>query len=418
MLVGRDHGARGVDCGMNIDWRGKANADSVGETASVLLRSRRGGGLESAFKATVTADAAGAGGAGTSERERLDRLAEALAIAQPAVPKGEQAGIKREVLAGALSGLAKVYEGEAPKSFTLGEHIGLEAVILTNGERPSLFVRNGFVDLNAADIGDWDQDLGHFQNEIRKVIMSVGRIDVPVKPWFAGTCIVIAEGLVVTNRHVLEEIATQDAAGAWTLKWPDATSVDFVGEDGAAAATKFKVSGVPFAGLDPINRRINFAHLDMAILRLDPDSDAANTFPMPVTFETDTSQPKSRRDLYVVGFPGQPKAWLFDGAPPAGYETTQVISTVFNDKFGVKRLAPGTIKAGPGEVANDGKSWICTHDASTLGGNSGSCVADLSGDGFRIMALHFAGTNRERNWAHVAARLHEQLSTFSATFVP
>lgn len=32
---------------MKIDWHRKANADSVSESASVLLRSRRGGGLES-----------------------------------------------------------------------------------------------------------------------------------------------------------------------------------------------------------------------------------------------------------------------------------------------------------------------------------------------------------------------------------
>jgi hypothetical protein len=34
-----------------------------------------------------------------------------------------------------------------------------------------------------------------------------------------------------------------------------------------------------------------------------------------------------------------------------------------------------------------------------------------------VMALHFAGANRVQNWAHVAARLHDQLAPFSATFV-
>lgn len=121
--------------------------------------------------------------------------------------------------------------------------------------------------------------LNRFQNVIRKLISSVGRIDVPIRPWFGGTCFVVAEGLVVTNRHVLEEIATQDAAGTWTMNWPDATTVDFVGEDDAVAGTKFKVTGVAFAGPDPINRSINFAHQDTAILRVDPE--AANLFPMP-----------------------------------------------------------------------------------------------------------------------------------------
>ena len=404
---------------MKIDWHGSANIDSVGESADVLRRPRRGAipetGLESTLEATVTEHAAGGGG--PSERERLERLGDALATAQPAVAQSEQAAIKAEILAGARSGLAKVNQGAPLQNFTLGEHIGLEAVILTNGERPSLFVRNGFVDINAPDIGDWALGLNRFQSAIRKVIASVGRIEVPVKPWFAGTCFVVADGLVVTNRHVLEAIATQDAAGAWALRWPDATSVDFVGEDGAAAATKFKVTGVAFAGPDPIKGIINFAHLDMAILRVDPASDAGHAFPGPVTFETDTGQPSARRDLYVVGFPGEPKLWTFDGTPPTGTETMQVISTVFNDKFGVKRLAPGSVKAGAGEVAGDPNKWICTHDASTLNGNSGSCVADLSQDGFRVMGLHFGGINRSLNWAHVAARLRDPLAQSSATFV-
>jgi hypothetical protein len=402
---------------VKIDWHGSANAASVGESASVLRRGSRGGGLEGGLESTlesmVTVEPAG--GTGPSERERLDRLGEALATSQPAVPEAERAAIQKEVLAGARSGLAKVNQGEPPQNFTLGEHIGLEAVILTNGERPSLFVRNGFVDLNAPDIGDWALGLKRFQNEISKVIASVGRIDVPVRPWFAGSCFVVAAGLVVTNRHVLEAIAKQDATGAWTLNWPDATTVDFVGEDGAATATKFKVTGVAFAGPDSINNIINFTHLDMAILRVDPASDAASAFPMPVTFETDTVQPKARRDLYVVGFPGAPQLWTFEGAPPPGSETMQVISSLFNDKFGVKRLAPGSVKTGAGEVANDPNKWICTHDASTLGGNSGSCVADLSEDGFRVVALHFGGASRSQNWAHVAARL--PLSNFPATFV-
>ena len=279
---------------MKVDWQRQANSASIGESASVLLGSRRGGGLESGLESTAAR--------GPTETERLDRLGEALATSKPAVPEGEQAAIKAEVLAGARTGLAKMNLGEPPQNFTLGEHIGLEAVILTNGERPSLFVRNGFIDLAAPDIGEWGVGLNRFQNAIRTVIASVGRVDVPVRPWYAGTCFVVAEGLVITNRHVLEAIATQDGAGAWTLNWPDATTVDFVAEDGAAAATKFRVTGVAFAGPDPINETINFAHLDMAILRVDPASDAGNSFPAPVTFETDIAQPKARRDLMCWAF--------------------------------------------------------------------------------------------------------------------
>lgn len=102
----------------------------------------------------------------------------------------------------------------------------------------------------------------------------------------------------MTNRHVLEAVATQDAAGAWSLKWPNETTVNFDGQDGVTAVTKFKGDGRGFAGADAINDRIDFAHLDVAVLRVDPSSDPASAFPKPVTFETDVLQPKMRRDLY------------------------------------------------------------------------------------------------------------------------
>ncbi|MEA2840567.1 MAG: hypothetical protein QOF41_1897 [Methylobacteriaceae bacterium] len=402
---------------MKIDWHRPAHPTSVAETTSVLRKrrpiTRPPSGLESAGELAFDAPRTNS----ATEHEQVERLSDALASVKSPVPAADTADAHENVVAGARSGLAKLNQGESPANFTFGEHVGLEAVIITNGQRPSLFIRDGFVDLHSPDIGEWEMGLARFESKIRQVITSVGRIDIPVRPWFVGTCFVISDGLVLTNRHVLEVIATQDSAGAWALKWPQATTVDFVGEDGATTATKFKITGVAFAGPDPINETLNFAHLDIAVLRVDPASDAAHTFPEAVTFETDVAQPKAESDLYVVGFPGQPGVWLFNGVPMTGTETTQVISTIFNSKFGIKRLAPGSIKAGPGQVASDSKSWICAHDASTLGGNSGSCVADLSGDGFRVVALHFAGVNREQNWAHVAARLHDHLADFSATFV-
>jgi hypothetical protein len=398
---------------MKIDWQRKADPKGVADATSLLVRSS---GLEDCSGLESWVEPPGAASR-ASEQEQHERLRDALAAAEPTTPDDDRSEMKENVLAGARTGLAKVNQGEPPENFTLGEHIGLESVILTDGTRPSLIVRNGFVDLQAPDVGDWSMGLNRFQNEIRKVTTSVGRIDIPVSPWFEGTCFVISEGLVLTNRHVLEAIAKRDAAGAWTLNWPDATTIDFVGEDGVATATKFKVVGVAFAGPNAINNTVNFVHLDIAVMRVDPASDTATPFPKAVTFEADVAQPKADRNLYVLGFPGKPNVWLFEGQPPTGSETAQVLSTLFNNKFGTKRLAPGVIKAGPGQVANDAQKWICTHDASTLGGNSGSCVVDLDQDGFRIIGSHFAGANRGQNWAHVAARLQDYLANLSATFV-
>ncbi|GAU82934.1 serine protease [Bosea sp. BIWAKO-01] len=398
---------------MKIDWNKQADPEAVRGSTELLRgglpeRAAPSPGLER-LEASPSGRTEGATN-GRSERERVERLEEAISSEAMDASKGDQETIKREVVAGARSALAKTFEDEAPENFTLGEQLGLEAVILTNGERPSLIVKDGFVDLQAPDIGDWDWALKRYKHDIQSVAASVGRIEVPVNPGFAGTCFVLAAGLVVTNRHVLEAIATE-AGGSWTLNWPDSTTVDFLGEDGATSSARFRVTGVAFAGSDAIEYRINFAHLDMAVLRLEPTGETP--FPKPLTFETDDSQPKKKRHIYVLGFPGKPRRWMFDGVPDAGFESAEVLSTIFNSKFGVKRLAPGEIKAGPGEVPGDTRHWICTHDASTLGGNSGSAMVNLTNDGLTVMGLHFGGSNRKQNWAHAVAKLQAQFLTIS-----
>lgn len=384
---------------MRLDWDARANPQALAGTMSVALRDRARGGLESA-----------PGSGGPTEGERVERLGEALALAKPALPPGEWPEVRRRIEDGARSGLAKLNEGAGASAFTFAEHVGLESVILTDGTRPSLFVRNGTIDLAAPDIGEWKGQLGRAENRIRTVIRSVGRIDIPIEPGFAGTCFVLAEGLVLTNRHVLEVIAVENTPGDWVLKWPDDTRINFVAEDGSPDATAFKVTGVAFAGPDPIEETINFAHLDAAVLRVDPAEETGRRFPDPVVISTDVAQPKSGRDLYTVGFPGKPMTWMFEGVPPAGFETAAVISSVFNAQFKVKRLSPGTVVSGPGQSAGDARGWILAHDASTLGGSSGSCLADLTGGGLTIVGLHFGGLNRKQNWAHAASRLRERLA--------
>ena len=176
---------------------------------------------------------------------------------------------------------------------------------------------------------------------------------------------------------------------------------------------RFKVTGVAFVGPDRIADTINFAHLDAAVLRVDPATDAGHAFPPPVAFATDIGKASTGRDLYVVGYPGKPMTWMFEGVPPTGFETTAVLSSVFNAQFDVKRLAPGTVTTGPGNVAGDDEHWILAHDASTLGGSSGSCLADLTGGGLTVIGLHFGGMNRKQNWAHAAATLQQRLSNLT-----
>ena len=59
----------------------------------------------------------------------------------------------------------------------------------------------------------------------------------------------------------------------------------------------------------------------------------------------------------------------------------------------------------------DDEAWITSHDASTLGGNSGSVVFLFEGAGDVCVGLHFAGVARKQNYAHVVAKIRDQLAT-------
>ena len=116
---------------MNINWDQQANPHAVNETASMLQRPRRGGGRGRRGGGFESVESTTSGG--LTETEQTDRLKEALAKAEPAVPPGEREELTRQVLAGAEQGLAKALEGEPAESFSLREHVGLEAVIITSG---------------------------------------------------------------------------------------------------------------------------------------------------------------------------------------------------------------------------------------------------------------------------------------------
>jgi endonuclease G len=90
------------------------------------------------------------------------------------------------------------------------------------------------------------------------------------------------------------------------------------------------------------------------------------------------------RWVAVIGYPGYDSR-----ADPADQQR------IFGGVYGVKRLAAGQVLAAA-------PAGLVAHDASTLGGNSGSAVIDLSTG--RALALHFGGRAQQRNSA-VSARV-------------
>ncbi|MBU3078925.1 trypsin-like serine peptidase [Sphingomonas quercus] len=309
------------------------------------------------------------------------------------------------LVAGAQTALPKLDDGR--DDFTIREAVALEAVVLTDGTRPSLTIRDGYIDLAAAEVGEWRTALSLFRPAIEKVIRSVARINVPVKPFFAGTGFVVADDLVITNRHVAEAIAVEGPRGTWTLRWPDATTLDFLAEDGAPARPSARVTDIPFAGPDPIAGMVDFGHLDVAVLRCTGIGGAR--LPDAVSLDAGPDRLAESGAFCAIGFPARPLVQVGDAVPPPGFETSAVISSVFHGDFGVKKLAPGRIEDMPGALPGDRRKWVLSHDASTLGGNSGSALVDLDADGGRIIGIHFGGISREENYGHGFAAIRASL---------
>ncbi len=70
---------------------------------------------------------------------------------------------------------------------------------------------------------------------------------------------------------------------------------------------------------------------------------------------------------------------------------------IFNRTYNVKRLQPGVIRARAKIQSFENTVNALTHDASTLGGNSGSAVIEV--DTGEVVALHFAGEYLKANYA-------------------
>jgi hypothetical protein len=370
------------------------------------------GGLESA---TLEGNIIGV----PDSRERLEAakaLLKRLAANDPEVREEEVDRIIRD----AEEGFRKLDgEGEGAELST-SEIFGLEAVIEADGSRPVLFVQDGTIDLEAPALREslaarWQGAAAQFRSGIERVAAAVGAVQLPAfldergKPRRIGTAFAIAPGLVLTNRHVLEELARYNQS-RWT--WTRDAEVDFAGEYERDAECRFKVVEVHAFGAEPINRRVNFARADYAVLRLEGDAD----FPKPLSLEPNPARVTVgavQPPIYVVGFPAKPlvaEPSPGEGPPAAGHEYAEVLERLYRNRFGSKRWAPGLVEAGPGQVAGDARKWIMTHDSSTLGGNSGSCVVDFQHNGERVVGLHFGGQPRVENYAHVLATLRQELA--------
>ncbi len=281
---------------------------------------------------------------------------------------------------------------------------GLETIVRTDGSRPSFMIRNGEVDRTTSPVGAWGDALDTSANLLREAITCVGRIDLPSAiQGFQGTGFLIQEDLILTNRHVLQAVAWRNDSGTWDFQ-PEA-AIDFGHEFRAvASANRRRLRSVVFAGSKPILDTIPVDHtkLDLALIELEPAApDERPRSVLALDVARDWAQPELT--LFTVGYPASPGIGAF---PPT------LLEQLFQSTFGYKRLAPGLVISSQAHV----EAWTAAHDATTLGGQSGSVIL-VTGREKTAAGLHYGGRRGEprENWGHILGLVLDQTDGHSAT---
>lgn len=365
-----------------------------------LNRLRRpGGGLEGTTAAPDLSDARIRSSLQIA-RERFREIAE-RSKADASVTADQQ-----RVLADAATALSVLAtEGEAAQ-LTNRQRVGLEAIVIPDGTRPALFVREDDVDPNVAESGTWQGRLSALRTAISTVAQSVGRINAEVRfPNYAGTGWVVGEGLILTNKHVLEFLVggpDPRPDGSWEFLKP--VTIDFLAEFGSTETRAFEITGVKYASPDRINGVLRPSNLDVAVLTARTGA-ATGPLPPPIPIFRPMKGVATQAEVYVMGYPARPND-----------EFGEVLMRVFQDEYFVKRFAPGLVEAAPDDFDDGGHHRVFTHDSSTLGGNSGSCVIEFRVEGKAAVGLHFGGLARQENYAHSLPRLEAELARHGVTF--
>lgn len=252
------------------------------------------------------------------------------------------------------------------------EQFALEAIILPD-IRPAIDIRNG----SYADVThpEWRRRLNDAatRQRVETAIRSVGRVELPgdARP-YGGTAFVVGPGLLMTNRHV----------AALFTSGLGRKNLNFVTGRGARIDFARDPDGDETHQLSVRATEMIHPYWDMALLRVDGLDDAHPALRLLGPRADDYVD----CELAVIGYPA------FD---PFGPRDVQ--DRVFNGRYEVKRLMPGKGRPREQVLSFDTPVRAFTHEASTLGGASGSAVIDL--DSGHVIALHFGGAYLRANYA-------------------
>jgi V8-like Glu-specific endopeptidase len=272
-----------------------------------------------------------------------------------------------------------------------GEGVDIVLETIVRSGRPALLVQNNKITAKDDETDETSKlmmrRLLDARATIEPLIPLVGRIDMGNHSSgiaYAGTGWLIAKDLVVTNRHVADLIARADGA-QFTFRPgrfgdPLQVSIDFRHEHAVTATAPAPVQSVLFIEGDP-------RKADFALLKIGRRTDG--TFKDFIDLaDVDAA---ADEDVVVIGYPAR--------APSHIIPNQEWMDSIYGSTYDIKRVAPGL-------MGKPSRGWS-THDATTLGGNSGSVVLHLKSG--KAAGLHFAGLYMIENYCVPASTLAQYL---------
>jgi endonuclease G len=250
------------------------------------------------------------------------------------------------------------------------EQFAVEAIIIPD-KRPAIDIVHGDFQVRHPLWLHFNSD--PIKSTLRKALPSIGRVEVSGIPGlpYGGTGFVVGSGLLMTNRHVAELFSSGLGRTGLVFRPGISSGVDFKRERGSNETQFLRV------------RRVLMIHpyWDMALLQVDGLSDRNP----PLVLALEQPDQLVGRDVAVIGYPA------LDPRNPI-----DVQNRVFNSVYNVKRLQPGQLGSRRPIRSFDHTVSAMTHDASTLGGDSGSAVVEVTTGA--VVALHFAGVYLDANF--------------------
>jgi Trypsin-like peptidase domain len=306
----------------------------------------------------------------------------------------------KRVLENGLKVVEKINSEGADVKLSNDEAVAYESVVLI-ADRPALLVQN---DKCAPAAEPWNEPLSKGDIAISERLPKSGRIELRIGDTVReiATGFVVGDGLIMTNRHVVDVIAFRDdpsepnPGGDKPVKWRIRQNlhpqINFKAEHQVSDNSRI----FTFTN-DPIYTHPRF---DLGLIRISKQSSGDTPIQAPAPLKLSGADLNLQSmQLYIVGYPAADNQNIIPKV---------VLDDIFGGIFEVKRLSPGELAG----TLDDGVRFV--HDCSTLGGSSGSCVIDLKTE--LVVGIHFQGSYLKANYAVWLWKLNDFLTAQGVQF--